>query len=73
MLCGGEFGFFQLREEFVCASNGAGCKLGEEGDEKRNTLTEFNSNNTKRLTLEETKAKIASLQYIQEELAKQVK
>ena len=38
------------------------------GDEERNTLTEFNSNNTKRLNLEETKAKIASLTYIQEEL-----
>ena len=33
-------------------------------------LTEFNSNNTKQLNLEETKAKIASLAYIQEELAK---
>ena len=44
-------------------------KFFKEGDEERNTLTEFNSNNTKRLTLEETKAKIASLQYIQEELA----
>ena len=40
------------------------------GDEERNTLTEFNSNNTKRLDLEETKAKIASLSYIQEELEK---
>ena len=46
-------------------------KYFKEGDEKRNTLTEFNSNNTKRLTLEETKAKIASLEYIKEELAKQ--
>ena len=45
-------------------------KYFKEGDEKRNTLTEFNSNNTKRLTLEETKAKIASLEYIKEELAK---
>ena len=44
-------------------------KFFKEGDEERNTLTEFNSNNTKRLTLEETKAKIASLKYIQEELA----
>ena len=44
-------------------------KFFKEGDEERNTLTEFNSNNTKRLTLEETKAKIASLQYIQKELA----
>ena len=45
-------------------------KFFKEGDEKRNTLTEFNSDNAKRLTLEETKAKIASLQYIKEELAK---
>ena len=45
-------------------------KYFKEGDEKRNTLTEFNSNNTRRLNLEETKAKIASLSYIQEKLAK---
>lgn len=45
-------------------------KYFKEGDEQRNTLTEFNSNNTRRLNLEETKAKIASLSYIQEELAK---
>ena len=45
-------------------------KYFKEGDEERNTLTEFNSNNTKRLNLEETKAKIASLSYIQEELEK---
>ena len=40
------------------------------GDVERNTLTEFNSNNTKLLGVEETKAKIASLKYIQDELAK---
>ena len=45
-------------------------KYFKEGDEERNVLTEFNSNNTKLLNVEETKAKIASLQYIQEELAK---
>ena len=45
-------------------------KYFKEGDEERNTLTEFNSKNTKRLNLEETKAKIASLSYIQEELEK---
>ena len=45
-------------------------KYFKEGDEERNTLTEFNSNNTRRLDLEETKEKIASLTYIQEELAK---
>jgi len=40
-----------------------------EGDEKRNILTEFNSNNTRLLNVEETKAKIASLSYIQDQLA----
>ncbi|MDY4555361.1 MAG: polysaccharide biosynthesis protein [Prevotella sp.] len=39
-----------------------------EGNQKRCELTEFNSDNTKRLNLEETKAKIASLEYIQNEL-----
>ena len=43
-------------------------KYFKEGDEKRNTLTEFNSDNTTRLNLEETKAKIAALEYIQNEL-----
>jgi len=43
-------------------------KYFKEGDTKRVTLSEFNSDNTKRLTLEETKAKIASLEYIQNEL-----
>ncbi len=41
-----------------------------EGDEERNILTEFNSNNTKMLTVEETRSKIASLNYIKDELAK---
>ena len=45
-------------------------KYFKEGDEERNVLTEFNSNNTKLLNVEETKAKIASLRYIQEELEK---
>ena len=45
-------------------------KYFKEGDEKRNTLTEFNSNNTRIMNVEETKAKIASLAYIQDELAK---
>ena len=45
-------------------------KYFKEGDEKRNTLTEFNSNNTRILNVEETKVKIASLAYIQDELAK---
>ena len=39
-----------------------------EGDTKRALIDEFNSNNTRRLDLEETKAKIASLEYIQNEL-----
>ena len=43
------------------------------GDKDRNPLHEFDSNNTKLLTVEETKAKIASLTYIQEELAKEGK
>ena len=43
-------------------------KFFTEGDEKRCELSEFNSDNTRRLTLEETKAKIASLEYIQNEL-----
>ena len=45
-------------------------KYFNNGDVERNPLTEFNSNNTQLLTLEETKAKIASLEYIQEELKK---
>ncbi len=44
-------------------------KYFSKGDAQRNTLTEFNSNNTRLLTVEETKAKIASLSYIQERLA----
>lgn len=38
------------------------------GDTERNTLTEFNSNNTRLLNVEEVMEKIASLAYIQEEL-----
>ena len=45
-------------------------KYFNEGDKQRNTLTEFNSNNTKLLSVEETKSKIAALQYIQNELLK---
>ena len=43
-------------------------KYFKEGDVKRVILSEFNSDNTYRLNLEETKAKIASLEYIQNEL-----
>lgn len=39
-----------------------------DGDVERNTLTEFNSNNTRLLSVEETKEKILSLSYIQERL-----
>jgi UDP-glucose 4-epimerase len=43
-------------------------KYFKEGDTKRATIEEFNSDNTRRLNLEETKEKIASLEYIQNEL-----
>ncbi len=43
-------------------------KFFKEGDTKRASIEEFNSDNTYRLNLEETKAKIASLEYIQNEL-----
>lgn len=43
-------------------------KYFSQGETERNTLTEFNSNNTKLLNLEEVKEKIASLEYIQERL-----
>ena len=43
-------------------------KYFREGDTKAVTIEEFNSDNTRRLNLEETKEKIASLEYIQNEL-----
>ena len=43
-------------------------KYFREGDVKRATIDEFNSNNTRRLDVEETKVKIAELEYIQEEM-----
>ncbi len=43
-------------------------KYFKEGDVKRAEIEEFNSDNTRRLNLEETKEKIASLTYIQNEL-----
>ena len=43
-------------------------KFFKEGDTKRATIEEFNSDNTRRLDLAETKVKIASLEYIQNEL-----
>lgn len=44
-------------------------KFFTEGDVKKVTIEEFNSDNTIRLDLQQTKAKIASLEYIKEELA----
>ena len=41
-----------------------------EGDTERNTLTEFNSNNTRLLSLEEIKEKLAATVYVREQLAK---
>lgn len=43
-------------------------KFFREGDEKRVTIDEFNSNNTRQLNVQKTKEKIASLEYIQNEL-----
>lgn len=43
-------------------------KYFKEGDDKRTTIEDFNSNNTKLLYLEETKEKIALLTYIQNNL-----
>ena len=40
-----------------------------QGNVQRNVMKEFNSNNTEMLTIEEVKAKLLSLAYIQEELA----
>ena len=43
-------------------------KYFKDGDTKRASIEELNSNNTKRLNLEETKEKITSIEYIQNEL-----
>lgn len=45
-------------------------KYFNQGNVERAKLSEFNSNNTKILNVEQTKANIASIAYIQEELAK---
>ncbi len=45
-------------------------KYFNQGDAERNTLTEFNSNNTELLSVEQVKQKMLTLTYIQEELAK---
>ena len=44
-------------------------KYFKEGDETRNILTEFNSENTELLTVEQVKEKLLSLKYIRDELA----
>ena len=43
------------------------------GDVKRNVLTEFNSNNTELLNVEQVKLKLLELSYIQDQLAKMEK
>lgn len=44
-------------------------KYFKDGDTERNPLTEFNSNNTKLMTVEQVKEKLLALPYIQHELA----
>ncbi len=46
-------------------------KYFSEGNRDRNPLTEFNSNNTELLSVEQVKEKLLTLSYIREELAKQ--
>ncbi len=46
-------------------------KYFKDGDAKRNPLTEFNSNNTELLDVEQVKEKLLSLKYIRDELASQ--
>lgn len=48
-------------------------KYFKEGDRERNTLTEFNSNNTEHLNVEQVKEKLLSLQFIRDELASREK
>ena len=43
-------------------------KFFKDGSVERNTLTEFNSNNTELLNVEQVKAKLMTLDYIQEEV-----
>ena len=44
-------------------------KYFKDGDKERNPLTEFNSNNTDLLDVEQVKEKLLSLQYIRDEIA----
>ena len=48
------------------------AKYFVDGDTNRNLLTEFNSNNTELLNIEQVKNKLLSLEYIREELKKNV-
>ena len=48
-------------------------KFFKHGDVERNTLSEFNSNNTELLTVEQVKEKLLSLAYIREKLEKDAK
>ena len=48
-------------------------KFFKDGDVERDTLSEFDSNNTELLTVEQVKEKLLSLAYIREELAKDAK
>ena len=48
-------------------------KYFKDGNVTRNTLTEFNSNNTRQLTIPEIKEAMYKLTYIQEQLAKEEK
>ena len=43
-------------------------KYFKDGDVERNTLTEFNSNNTDLWTVEQVKEKLMELNYVREEL-----
>ena len=53
-----------------CDSRGLNYdKYFSNGDKERSTLSEFNSNNTELLTVEQVKEKLLSLQYIRDELA----
>lgn len=45
-------------------------KYFKDGNIERNTLTEFNSNNTELLSVEQVKEKLLSLEYIKEEIKK---
>ncbi|MDD2268370.1 MAG: polysaccharide biosynthesis protein [Eubacteriales bacterium] len=44
-------------------------KYFKDGDIQRNTLTEFNSNNTDLLNVEQVKAKLLTLRYVRDEIA----